>query len=60
MPDLQRTLKDMAEECLNEGKHLTKWEESFLESIIDKLERSCELSGREREILKTIHDGKVG
>lgn len=59
MSDLAGTLRDTAEMLLNEGKNLTKWEENFLESVVDKLDRSIELSGREREILTTLYKEKV-
>ena len=46
--------REKIEECLNNGA-LTRWEESFLTSISDKVERGYGLSDREQEILQQIH-----
>jgi len=46
--------------CINEHKkRLSKWEEEFLESISDQLDRSGTLSERQAEILERIYAEKT-
>ena len=52
-------LADVVETCINEGRHLTKWEQGFLESLSERLENGRTLSEREEEILLTIHREKA-
>lgn len=48
----------MVEEVLDSG-NLTKWEESFLMSLSDKLDRETPLSEREAEKLQEIYDERM-
>ena len=41
------------------SKPLTKWEESFMESITDQFERTGSLSERQLEILERIYAEKA-
>ncbi len=46
--------------CLDESKkRLTKWEEGFIESISDQLDRTGSLSERQAEILERIYSEKT-
>ncbi len=55
--DLHRSWIDA---CVNESKkRLSKWEEDFLESISDQLERTGSLSERQAEILERIYAEKT-
>ena len=42
-----------------EGRNLTSWEQSFMESITDQFERSGSLSERQTEILERIYAEKT-
>lgn len=46
--------REKLEECVNNGT-LTKWEESFLTSLIDKLDRQHRISEQEQNKLEEIH-----
>jgi hypothetical protein len=60
MTKLQELQHGMIDACINEStKRLTKWEEGFLESISDQLERTGSLSERQAEILERIYTEKV-
>lgn len=48
-------LKELADRIEGEAK-LTKWEESFVQSVIDQWERVRRLSERQKEILGGIWD----
>ena len=43
----------------HEGRNLTDWEKSFMESITDQFDRSGSLSERQREILERIYSEKT-
>lgn len=51
-----RQMLEMVEEILNEGRHVTKWEHSFLESLSDRLTQGRGLSEREEEIVVKVHE----
>lgn len=42
-----------------EGRNLTQWERSFMESIADQFERAGSLSDRQEEILERIYAEKT-
>lgn len=48
-------LRGIIDTCLNEGQHLTKWEENFLYDMEERLSCGRTLSEREEEILNRIH-----
>jgi hypothetical protein len=49
----------MITRCLNEGQDLSKWEEDFLMSLSDQLDRRGTLSERQEEILDRVYTNKV-
>lgn len=52
--DVKR-IREVIESCESEIENLTKWEQSFVESISDQYERSGRLSDRQLEILERIY-----
>jgi hypothetical protein len=55
-PDYADWIRQVNEEAT---KPLTKWEESFMESITDQFERTGRLSERQIEILERIYAEKT-
>lgn len=49
----------MLSELANPSKELTKWEQSFYESIIDQFDRSGSLSEKQFDILERIYSEKT-
>lgn len=54
-----RLMQERVEEILNEGRHTTKWEHQFLESLSDRLNDGRGLSEREEEIVNRIYQERV-
>ena len=52
-------IADWIESVNSEGRGLTTWELSFMESITDQFERSGSLSDRQEEILERIYAEKT-
>jgi hypothetical protein len=52
-------LTDMIQRSIDEGRNLTNWENSFLESLSDQLTRTGSLSEKQEEILERIYCDKV-
>ena len=52
---IQQWLDDIA----NEGWNLTKWEESFIESVTDQFNKTGTVSERQEEIIERIYTEKV-
>jgi hypothetical protein len=48
-----------AEYCQEEGRGLTKWEEEFLDSVLNQLRTGRNLSERQAEILERIYVEKT-
>jgi len=48
-----------AETCREEGRGLTKWEEEFIDSVLDRLNSGKTLSARQAEILENIYAEKT-
>lgn len=58
--DKSKHYAEWIDACLNESKkRLTKWEEDFLESVSDQLDRTGSLSERQAEILERIYAEKT-
>ena len=51
--------KEWVQALKDEGRELTSWEEGFVSSIDDKLDRGVQLSDREIEILERIYADKT-
>ena len=51
--------KERVQAIKDEGRGLTSWEEGFVASIEEKLDRMIRLSDREEEILETIYVEKT-
>ena len=54
-----KKLAYMLDACENEARRLSKWEQSFIESIRDQFDRTQSLSERQKEILERIYVDKV-
>jgi len=52
-------IQDWLDRCLNEGRNLTQWEQDFIVSIADRLNRVGSLSEKQREILERIYTERV-
>lgn len=52
-------LREWVDACLNEGRHLTKWEEGFLYHVEEKLTLGEPVTEREREKVEEIWREKV-
>ncbi len=48
-------LQDWIEKILTEGRNVTKWESSFVESVADQLDRSSHLSPDQIDTLERIY-----
>ena len=48
-------LQDWIEKILTEGRNVTKWESSFVESVSDQLDRSGHLSPDQIDTLERIY-----
>lgn len=54
-----QVIEDWINQVNEEGKNLSKWELSFMESITDQFERKRWLSDRQEEILERIYAEKT-
>jgi hypothetical protein len=52
-------LDDWIARVNSEGRNLTEWEQSFMESVTDQMDRQRHLSERQIEILERIYTEKV-
>lgn len=52
-------IDNMIKAVNDEGRNLTKWELSFMESITEQFEKKNSLSDRQEEILAKIYETKV-
>jgi len=52
-------LHDWADLIQTDGRGLTKWEEDFVQSIIEQLDDGKSLSDRQEEILERIYAEKT-
>jgi len=59
MKQTKEVITDWIERVNTEGRGLSKWESSFMESITDQFERSRSLSDRQEEILERIYAEKT-
>ncbi len=58
--ELAKLHRSWIDACVNESKRrMSKWEEEFLESISDQLDRTGSLSERQAEILERIYAEKT-
>jgi hypothetical protein len=57
-PDDAMTISTILQDLEIPAKELTKWEQSFIESITDQWETKGDLSDRQYEILVRIHKEK--
>ena len=54
-----KKLEYMLDACENEARGLSKWEQSFLESVRDQFDHTRSLSEKQKEILERIYVDKV-
>jgi hypothetical protein len=55
----QKKWEYMLNQCETEGRNISAWELSFLESLRDQFDRTHSLSERQKEILERIYVDKV-
>ena len=48
-------IQEVLDQCSEEADRLNKWEQGFLESVIDQYDRTGYLSGAQLEKLEQIH-----
>jgi hypothetical protein len=53
------TLKNWAYQILENGRGISKWEQQFVESVVEQLEEGGGLSERQEEILDQIRTRRV-